>query len=244
MQRSFLEALGDFLALAALEIVEPKRIKGKVRNSEMYHPIEEGLPSPTMWTVSSVSFAPVQPGAIGRTDLHTWNVTAPETKPTRVEAERVMAQLDTRGRLHSFNDTPAIVFPDGTAKFYWHGVHVPEFVVKEPRLITPQGIDEEPNQEIRRVMVERFGGVQKYIEQCGAKLIKRDDYGELYEKEKAPDVTWEKLRFVKVRNSTAEPDGTFKDYFIRVPPATKTPQEGIAWTFRLDKDSYVPALET
>jgi hypothetical protein len=49
---------------------------------------------------------------------------------------------------------------------------------------------------------------------------------------------------VKVKNSTAEPDGTFKDYFIRVPPITKTPQEGIAWTFGLDGKTYAPEIQT
>jgi hypothetical protein len=47
---------------------------------------------------------------------------------------------------------------------------------------------------------------------------------------------------VKVVNSTPEPDGSFKDYLLRVPPDIRTPREAVAWTFATD--DYRPAVQT
>ena len=54
---------------------------------------------------------------------------------------------------------------------------------------------------------------------------------------------------VKVVNSTPEPDGSFKDYFIRVPPAfgdgQHTARSAVAWTFEeSDEADYAPLVET
>jgi hypothetical protein len=49
---------------------------------------------------------------------------------------------------------------------------------------------------------------------------------------------------VHVVNSTPEPDGTYNNYFLRVPPETKTAREGVAWTFGLTADEYDPLKET
>ena len=54
----------------------------------------------------------------------------------------------------------------------------------------------------------------------------------------------EPMVMVEVRNSTPEPDGSRKTYFLRVPPRTQTAREGVAWTFGLTADEYVPAVET
>ncbi len=49
---------------------------------------------------------------------------------------------------------------------------------------------------------------------------------------------------VEVLNSTPEADGSRKTYFLRVPPATQTAREGVAWTFGLRADGYLPAMES
>jgi len=49
---------------------------------------------------------------------------------------------------------------------------------------------------------------------------------------------------VRVVNATAEPDGSFKDYFIRVPPSMQTVREAVAWTFGKTAADYAPATET
>jgi hypothetical protein len=50
--------------------------------------------------------------------------------------------------------------------------------------------------------------------------------------------------FVKVKNSTAEPDGSFRFYYIRVHPFCSTPRQAVAWTFGLSSSEYCPATET
>jgi hypothetical protein len=54
----------------------------------------------------------------------------------------------------------------------------------------------------------------------------------------------EPVSYVKVVNSTQEPDGTYKDYYLCVPPTAKTCQQAVAWTFRLEEQEYQPEQET
>jgi hypothetical protein len=54
----------------------------------------------------------------------------------------------------------------------------------------------------------------------------------------------EPVSYVKVVNSTQEPDGTYKDYYLCVPPTVKTCQQAVAWTFRLEEQEYQPEQET
>ena len=54
----------------------------------------------------------------------------------------------------------------------------------------------------------------------------------------------ESLVMVEVVNSTAEPDGEFKNYWLRVPPDVGTAREAVAWTFNLSTEEYDLAVET
>lgn len=54
----------------------------------------------------------------------------------------------------------------------------------------------------------------------------------------------EEIQLVEVRNATAEPDGTFKTYFLRVPPTIRSARAAVAWTFGLDAEAYAPKVET
>ena len=49
---------------------------------------------------------------------------------------------------------------------------------------------------------------------------------------------------VEVVNSTPEPDGSWKTYFLRVPPQMRSCQEAVAWTFNCSPDEYAVAVET
>jgi hypothetical protein len=44
---------------------------------------------------------------------------------------------------------------------------------------------------------------------------------------------------LEVVNSTPEPDDSFKDYFLRVPPNARTAREAVAWTFDVPERKYV-----
>jgi hypothetical protein len=83
-------------------------------------------------------------------------------------------------------------------------------------------------------------GIERYLNDARAVPFARDAFGTLYrlDHRRAPIV------LVKVRNSTPEPDGTWKDYFLRVPPDMRTPREAVAWTFGLDVAEYAPRTET
>jgi hypothetical protein len=147
--------------------------------------------------------------------------------------------ITPRRRLHNASG-PALTYSDGFAEFAWEGVIVPRFVIEEPESITVEKIENSDNAEVRRVMLERYGTAQ-YIVDANIQPVHSDDYGTLYRKELPGD---EPLVMVKVVNATAEPDGTYKDYFLRVPPTMQTAKEAVAWTFGLDADTYDPSVQT
>jgi hypothetical protein len=147
--------------------------------------------------------------------------------------------LDDRRRLHSASG-PAFVWLNDIRDYYWHGVYVESYVVEKPESITVLDIETETNMEVRRVKIERFGQA-RYLLDSRAILIHRDGYGALYRKLVPGD---EPLVMVKVLNATPEPDGSFKDYFLRVPPTMRTAKEAVAWTFGKSPDNYEPEQET
>ena len=146
---------------------------------------------------------------------------------------------DDQGRLHC-ETGPSIQYRDGWGMHHIHGVKVDSYIVETPEKITVQLIEAESNAEVRRVMVGRYGQ-DRYLLDSKAEKIHEDDFGTLYRKELPGD---ESLVMVKVVNSTPEPDGSFKDYFLRVPPTITRAREGVAWTFGKTEDEYQPALET
>jgi hypothetical protein len=124
-------------------------------------------------------------------------------------------KVDDRNRPHC-EDGPSHQWRDGWSIYHWHGVRIPDeqiYIIDHPNQITASAIDKESNQEIKRVMIERFG-LHKYV-QTGTK-IHQDDFGTLYQK--PIEGTNIKLTMVHVVNGSKEPDGTYKDYFLEVHP--------------------------
>jgi hypothetical protein len=149
----------------------------------------------------------------------------------------VVWSFDPTDRLHC-ESGPAIKFKDGYSQYFWRGLNVDAWVIEdEPTL---ENIEKAWNIEVRRVLIERCG-LQKYLFDSGAKVIHKDEWGTLYRKEMERD---EPILMLHVVNKTAEPDGSFKDYFLRVPPTMQTAHEAVAWTFDLDAQSYHPRQET
>jgi len=174
----------------------------------------------------------------------------------------LVLRRDERGRLHR-EDGPAIVYPDGFGIWAWHGVRVSADIIEYPDTITVEAIDAEANAEIARVMVERYG-LDRFLRDGKAKAVGRDDWGTLWRR---PMKGADPLVLVEVLNSTPEPDGSTKTYFLRVPPGfggttksirvafdddargdvrtvARTPHAAIAWTFGLTPDEYRPAVMT
>lgn len=150
--------------------------------------------------------------------------------------------LDERGMLHSA-EGPAIAYPDGFALWADHGTMVPEWMVTDPARLDIAHIDAEENTEVRRVMIERFGA-ERLIREGGATLSHEDAAGKLWRRELPAGRFGEPVVMVEVVNSTAEPDGTRKTYFLRVPPHVRTATAAVAWTFDLPEWQYAPARQT
>jgi len=83
-----------------------------------------------------------------------------------------------RRRLHC-ETGPAVAWQSGSALYFWHGVEVPEAVVLDPENLGAQRILEEPNVEVRRVMLERFG-CDRFVKDLGLKAKQQDEFGTLY----------------------------------------------------------------
>lgn len=147
--------------------------------------------------------------------------------------------FDQAGRLHNPRG-PAIVFSDGSKNYYWRGLQVTEQIILYPHTLKVSHIENCPNAEVRRVMIERFG-FDNFIRESGARKVQEDDCGILYRKTLPGD---EPLVAVKVVNSTPEPDGSFKTYILRVPPTITTARAAVAWSFGMQHNQYKPKVET
>jgi hypothetical protein len=126
-----------------------------------------------------------------------------------------------------------------------------------PEQITTADIDAIRNAEVRRELIEHYG-LDRYLFHIGAVLIDRVSYsnslntqneetkplfgvqgGRLYRTK----LNGERV-FVVLKNSTPEPDGTIKEYILRVPSEMKTVRQAVAWTFGMQEGDYAPVKET
>lgn len=98
----------------------------------------------------------------------------------------------------------------------------------------------------RKEAIERIG-FQTFIKKGLALLIDEDpEFGQLYQ---LPGETpSEPMILLKVVNSTPDPDGTFSDYYLRVPPNMTNAREAVRWTFHGDEalgtQPYAPLIQT
>jgi hypothetical protein len=146
---------------------------------------------------------------------------------------------DNVGRLHR-GEGAAMEFPDGYGLWAWRGMPIPAGLAAELPSLTVDRIQREQNAEIRRVMLEHFG-YERYLREAGARRLGSDETGTLWRLDLPGD---EPLVMVEVVNSTPEPDGTSRVYWLRVPPTTRSAREGVAWTFGLTAEEYQPLVQT
>ncbi|MFD9872107.1 DUF6745 domain-containing protein [Streptomyces niveus] len=163
----------------------------------------------------------------------------PYEKVTVVCERPVELHRDEAGRLDR-GDGPALAYPDGFALYAWRGMPVPADFLAELTTLDPARIRTEENAELRRVMLEYYG-YDRYLAESGAEPIGKDETGILWRIALDDD---EDVVMVEVVNSTPEPDGTSRTYWLRVPPNTRTAREGVAWTFGLDAQTYEPLRQT
>lgn len=160
---------------------------------------------------------------------------------------------DAQNRPHADNG-PFCRWRDGFSMYSVHGTRVPAWVIESPELVTVADIDGESNEEVRRVMIERYG-VEKYVADADFKVVDSDvdGCGQPRRLLKRHNFT-----VVDVVNSTADADGTRRRYFIPVDPGLRPllpdgrlgdPQKltvlnAVASTFGLTGKEYVLAQET
>jgi hypothetical protein len=163
----------------------------------------------------------------------------------------IYIKRDEQGRLHSI-DTPAVQWRNGDSHYFFKGLEVPESWIEQK--VTLQDIKNADNVELRRIAIELYG-YKEYVIDIGAIKVSQDEWGELYKVELKDD---EPIVMISVLNSTCEPYQSmgleqreefrntelanrglwYKRYFLRVPPDTKTPLEGLAWTHNLTQEEY------
>ncbi|MGW3291069.1 DUF6745 domain-containing protein [Streptomyces sp. NPDC001002] len=140
-------------------------------------------------------------------------------------------------RLHCA-DGPAVLWRDGSKMYAWRGIPVSKRLIKGK--VTATHWLSENNSEVRRAMAERMGH-EWLLENAGAQKIATDEYGTLW---RVTDWWNDDIVLVDLVNSTAEPDGSFKRYVLRVPPDQTVPRDAIGWTFGLPPGAYGPATMT
>jgi len=151
----------------------------------------------------------------------------------------ISLHMDDDFRLHH-ERRMAIEYPDRFGVWAWHGVRVPEHVITEPDKLTLNIALKENNQEIRRVMLERYGWV-RLLDDLGATVEHSDRFGKLVSTDKLIkylDGEDPLAKYVLVKDSS-----TKRRYALRVPPDVMTAREGVAWTFKQDGGNYAPKQE-
>jgi hypothetical protein len=112
-------------------------------------------------------------------------------------------------------------------------------------------IDLERNAEVRRAMIERYGR-EKYLREGGGEKVQTDAFGTLWRK---PQSGADPIVCVEVLNSTPEPDGSVKTYFLPChhelrplllgqrfgEPQEMTARNAVASLFGLRGEQYAPA---
>ena len=130
----------------------------------------------------------------------------------------------------------------GSISYYYEGVRIPPHFYTKPESLSITEVLAHNNTEVRYVGI-KIVGMDKVLESKNTTIIHKDKQKNqiLFQ---IKGIFEEPVSYVKVVNSTQEPDGTYKDYYLCVPPDMKTCQQAVAWTFRLEEQEYQPGQET
>jgi hypothetical protein len=149
-----------------------------------------------------------------------------------VERHNVL-EIDDRERLHNAKG-PAIAFTDGWSVYAWKGVLLPSWLIERPHEITASRIDRERDPIVRRCMIDIMTP-EKFIKESDAYCVSEDETGMLWTK---TWTAWDAWAVVQVQNGTPEPDGTYKQFFLQVPPTVRSARQAVAWTYGLTEHEY------
>jgi len=171
----------------------------------------------------------------------------------------IQRKTNEEGRLHADGE-PAFISPTrityyqngrkhgidadifGTIHYYFDNIRIPPNYYTKPESLTVEEVLGHPNAEVRYVGMKALG-MEKVLAHKKTKVVHRDEEKGMV-LFRINGVFDEPVSYLKVVNSTAEPDGTFKNYYLCVPPTMKTCREAVAWTFNMKDSEYNPVHET
>ena len=196
--------------------------------------------------------------------LEYMNKEFPFSKPE----EGIVTIKNEEGRLHADNEpawrspTRIIWYRDGrkhgvdadihgSITYYFENIRIPlkyHQAINDPELISVEEVLKHNNQEVKYVGM-KIVGFERVMKHKNAKIIHRDDSkGQVLFT--ISGIFDEPVSYVKVVNSTPEPDNSYKNYFLCVPPPSEgitDCQKAVAWTFGFSPDKakdYQPEQET
>jgi hypothetical protein len=129
--------------------------------------------------------------------------------------------FDENKMLHN-DKGPAVKYRDGFSVWSIHGVRVDRQIVVEPESQTIDQINNEENEEIRRIRIDRFGW-GRFLKESGAKIIQ--------ERFNERDMQFEKLFEIKggQKRIQVKDPSTGREYFLGVPREINSCQEAQNW---------------
>lgn len=131
----------------------------------------------------------------------------------------------------------------GTVNYYYRNVLVPDHYFLKPAELDFDHIITHENAEVRVVGLEIYGYDRMEREKL-LKVVHRDPAREMTLYSYRSKHLHEQLKILKVKNSTPEPDGHHKNYYLLVPPNMSKCLEAVAWTFNMTAEEYAPEIET
>jgi hypothetical protein len=168
---------------------------------------------------------------------------------------RVIARM----RLYNYGMLDGYAEPSAPPVFVCRtGGWMQDLEITDLRLVIPWELPQHalyalPNSELNapEVMAWFFEwyGVEAFFKAEGAVIVQMDDFGTLWEigawdEDDNADYTGI-MRAVEVVDATPQPDGSFKHYFLTVPPEIRTAQQAVAWTFGFDRvEDYLPIIQS
>ncbi len=145
----------------------------------------------------------------------------------RLAVHVVLARIYTqKGGIHR-EDGPAIQYEDGSGVWFLKGVLMPKQYVLHPEKITPRKILTEDNAETRRVMIEGYGGWERFMQDAHPEVLDTEGQNQLIRIPVEVDGESPYIA-LKLRCSS-----TGRLYVLRVAPWVQKVKQALAWTFEL-----------
>lgn len=146
----------------------------------------------------------------------------------RLAVHVVLARIYTQnGGIHRENG-PAIQYEDGSGVWFLEGVLMPKRYVLHPEKITPRKILAEDNAETRRMMIQGYGGWERFMQDVHPEVLDTEGQNQLVRIPVEVDGQSPYIA-LKLRCSS-----TGRLYVLRVAPQVQKVKDALAWTFRFN----------